>query len=143
MPPSDKDIIIVGETGAFSQEETDIPNINVRFNTANSSLTGIAMLREPDWINGGLKDDGGIIDFSFAPGATWNVIPADSSTVSNYLHQEDELLFSEVTSLNLDTGANVYLGSMKSSWDFLPQGFTTSPFGTTSDMASHSRSAPH
>ena len=94
------------------------------------------MLREPDWINGGLKDDGGIIDFSFAPGATWNVIPADSSTVSNYLHQEDELLFSEVTSLNLDTGANVYLGSMKSSWDFLPQGFTTSPFGTTSDMAS-------
>ncbi len=136
VPPSDKDIIIVGETGAFSQEETDIPNINVRFNTANSSLTGIAMLREPDWINGGLKDDGGIIDFSFAPGATWNVIPADSSTVSNYLHQEDELLFSEVTSLNLDTGANVYLGSMKSSWDFLPQGFTTSPFGTTSDMAS-------
>ena len=133
---SDKDIVIIGETGAFSQEETDIPNIDIQFNTASSSLTGIAMLREPDWTNGGLKDDEGIIDFSFAPGATWNVLPADSSTVSNYLHQEDELLFSEVTSLQVGTGANVYLGSMKSSWDFLPQGFTTSPFDTTPDMAS-------
>ena len=49
---SDKDIVIIGETGAFSQEETDIPNIDIQFNTANSSLTGIAMLREPDWTNG-------------------------------------------------------------------------------------------